>query len=605
LYIGKIKKGWKELYEEIIQTGKCVYCGACGAFCSNIQFDKEKEVPIEDGSCKDINTCKNGYGLCYNLCPKTEIESIPMSKLDNWVFGEKQEKILGHYIEIISVKLAEKAKDHIPAKAGPITGLLWVAMENGLIDASIITDKDRNFRPIPAIAQDSQEVFKGAGYKPSQGPMLSLLGEAINRENTDIGVVGTPCQIQALRKLQNHPAFDYEAYDLVSLAIGTFCFGTYYNQLLESTFKDFGIESSEIDTISTDKDNFKMKVKCNSTVKEIPMNYLYDKAIRKACFSCSDYTASFADLSVGKFGSNEGWNTLILRTERGKELVDLAVELGIIEMKTLEYEMRELVLDLTRSKTGIVIIESITEHSSDIRSFVIQNAKIARMYKPGMFVILWLPDIDFFPMSISNVVEDFIEITVKKIGEGTSKLFDMVEGDSIGIRGPFGNSFNIEDYKNILVVGGGMGIAALTTLIEALIQNKANIQVAVGAKDEDSLIFAERLLGMIPDMMCTTEDGSVGKKCVVTDPVEELINRENYDLIVTCGPEAMMKKILEIAEPANIEVQASLERKMKCGLGLCGSCCIGENNNVTVCKDGPVFSSEQLKKFPYFGRYSK
>jgi len=348
-----------------------------------------------------------------------------------------------------------------------------------------------------------------------------------------------------------------------------------------------------------------MSITCNSSVKDIPLNYLFDKAIRNACFSCSDYTASFADLSIGKFGSIEGWNTLIVRTERGKEVFDLAVEQNFIEAEPLEHNMKELVLDLTRNKTDIVKLESITEHSSEIRSFVIRNSRIADAYKPGMFVILWLPDIDFLPMSISNIDEDLIEITVKKIGEGTSKLFELSEGDSIGIRGPFGNSFNYEDSKNILVVGGGMGIAALTTLVDILKQNKANVQVAIGAKDEDSLIFAERLIGLIPDTMCTTEDGSIGKKCVVTDPVEELINRENFDLIVTCGPEVMMKKVLELADLKNIEIQASLERKMKCGLGLCGSCCIGENNDISVCKDGPIFNSQQLKSFPQFGTYSK
>lgn len=603
--IGKIQKGWKELHEEIIQTGKCVYCGACGAFCANIHFDKEKEIPIEDGSCKDVNTCREGYGLCYNLCPKTETEAIPLSLLDNWVFGKKTDKILGHYIEIVSIKLTDKARESVPDKAGPLSGLLWLAMEHGLVDSSVITDKDNNFRPFPIVAQNSQDIFKGAGYKPSQGPLLSLLGDAINKENVDIAVVGTPCQIQALRKLQNHPAFDYEAYDLVSLAIGTFCFGTYYNQLLEMVFNEFGIKTSEIEKINTDKDHFTMKIICNSTVKEIPLNYMYEKAIRKACFSCSDYTASFADLSIGKFGSKEGWNTLIVRTARGKEVFDLAVEQNFIETESLEHNMKELILDLTRNKTDIVKIESITEHSSEIRSVVIRNSRIAEAYKPGMFVILWLPDFDFLPMSISSIHEDLLEITVKKIGEGTSKLFELVEGDLIGVRGPFGNSFNYEAFKNILVVGGGMGIAGLTTLIEVLKTNKANLQVAIGAKDEDSLIFADRLLGLIPSTMCTTEDGSIGKKCVITDPVEELINKENFDLIVTCGPEVMMKKVLDLANSKNIEIQASLERKMKCGLGLCGSCCIGENNDISVCKDGPIFNSQQLKSFPQFGTYSK
>ena len=182
-------------------------------------------------------------------------------------------------------------------------------------------------------------------------------------------------------------------------------------------------------------------------------------------------------------------------------------------------------------------------------------------------------------MSISNINGSQIEITIQKIGEGTTKLFELKEGDSIGIRGPFGNSWNYEDASNILVVGGGMGIAALTTLIEPLKQNKKNVTVTIGAKDEASLIFSNRLLELLPNTFCSTEDGSIGKKCLVTDTMEEILAKDHIDLIITCGPEVMMKKVFEIAESKKIEVQASLERKMKCGVGLCGSCCIGKENN--------------------------
>ena len=605
MFIQKIKKGWQELYEEVIQTGKCVYCGACGAFCANIKFDREKEVPIEDGSCKDMNTCRDGYGLCYNLCPKTETDLIPISLLDKWVFGIRSERILGHYIDIKSVKLTEKALGKFPANAGPLTALLYVAMENGLIDASIITDKDVDFKPIPIIAESPKDLLKGVGYKPSQSPTISLVGEAINKEHSDIAVVGTPCQIQALRKLQTHPTFDYEAYDLVTLAIGTFCTGTYYNKILSEIFLKNGIKDSEIEQINTNKNNFTLKVKTNSSVKEIPLNYLYDNAIRKACFSCSDYTASFADISVGNFGSEEGWDTVIIRTERGKQIFDSAIEQGIITVKSLDKDNEELILDITRCKTDIIKVESISEHSPKIKSFIIRNQRIAKAYKPGMFVILWLPDTDFLPMSISKVDGNLIEITVEKVGEGTSKLFDLAQGDIIGIRGPYGNTWNYEDAKNILIVGGGMGIAALTSLIEPLKKNKKNVFVAIGAKDESSLIFSDRLIDLIPKTLCTTDDGSVGKKCFVTDTIEDIIRKEKIDLILTCGPEIMMKRVLEIADSRKIEIQASLERKMKCGVGLCGSCCIGDKNNITVCKEGPIFNSSQLKSFPQFGSYSK
>ncbi|MFX1392149.1 MAG: dihydroorotate dehydrogenase electron transfer subunit [Promethearchaeota archaeon] len=605
MYIEKIKKGWQELDNEIIKTGKCVYCGACGAFCANIKFDFEKEIPIEDGSCKDITTCRNGFGLCYNICPKTGTDQIPVNLLDKWVFGKQHDKILGHYINIVSARLTDAAAEKNPIEAGPLTALLHVAMEAGLIDAAIITDKKENFRPFPMIAKNQNDLFKGIGYKPSQSPTLSLVGEAINKEFTDIAIVGTPCQIQGLRKLQNHPGFDFEAYDLISLTIGTFCFGTFHNQQLAKCFEEYGINSSEINSINSIKNDFKMKIKTKSGEKDIPLNYLYDNSIRNACFSCSDYTASFADISIGNVGSEEDWRTLIIRTLRGQEIFELAMDQGLLEVKNLEKDNEELILDITRNKTDIVKIESIVKHSSEIKSFFVRNPRIAKTYRPGQFVILWLPDVDFLPMSISNVEGNLIEITVQKIGEGTARLFELKESDNIGIRGPFGNSWNYEDAQNILIVGGGMGIAGLTSLIEPLKINKKNIFVAIGAKDEPSLIFSDRVIDLIPNTLCTTDDGSVGKKCFVTDTIEDIIKNEKIDLIMTCGPEVMMKEVLKIAEAKNIEVQASLERKMKCGVGICGSCCLGENNNISICKDGPIFKSDQLKKFPTFGTYSK
>ena len=605
MFIQKVKKGWKELNDEIIQTGKCVYCGACGAFCANIKFDLENEIPIEDGSCEDSNTCRDGYGVCYNLCPKTETEMIPLSLLDKWVFGIKSERILGHYIEIVSVRLTDSIKKDFPSYVGPLTALLSTAMDKNFIDAAIITEKNDLYHPHPMIAKTREDLFKGSGYKPQQNPTVSLVGDAINKEFVDIAVVGTPCQIQALRKLQTHPIFDFEAYDLVSLTIGTFCTGTFHNKALTEIFNEYEVKENEIREIKPDHDNFKLNIKSESKVVEIPLNYLYDKAIRKACFSCSDYTASFADISIGNFGSEEGWDTFIIRTERGKEIFDSAVNQGIFEVKSLDKDHEELILDITRVKTDIVKIESIIEHSPKIKSFYLRNQRIAKAYKPGMFIILWLPDNDFLPMSISKVEGNKIEITIEKVGEGTSALFDMGEGDYLGIRGPFGNSWNYEDATNILIVGGGMGIAALTSLIEPLKANKKNVFVAIGAKDEASLIFADRLIDLIPNTLCTTDDGSFGKKCYVTDPIKDILKKEKIDLILTCGPEVMMKKVFDIAEVNGVPIQASLERKMKCGVGLCGSCCIGEDNNISVCKEGPVFNSSQLKSFPQFGTYTK
>jgi dihydroorotate dehydrogenase electron transfer subunit len=146
---------------------------------------------------------------------------------------------------------------------------------------------------------------------------------------------------------------------------------------------------------------------------------------------------------------------------------------------------------------------------------------------------------------------------------------------------------------------------SIFSLIDPLKKNKKHVYLTIGAKDKASLIFHERLMDLIPNAMCSSEDGSIGKKCLVTDTVEDIINKEKIDLIITCGPEGMMKRVFEIAESNNIEVQASLERKMKCGVGLCGSCCIGKDSNISVCKEGPIFNSKQLRDIPQFGDYVK
>ncbi|GAH80222.1 unnamed protein product, partial [marine sediment metagenome] len=214
---------------------------------------------------------------------------------------------------------------------------------------------------------------------------------------SDIAIVGNGCQIEALRKMQNHPRFDFEVFDLVSLAIGTFCFGTFHNEQLSDCFSKYGINRSEILNIKTDKNNFKMVVTTKSGNKEIPLNYLYDKSIRNACFSCSDYVSEFADISVGNVGSEDGYKTFIIRTKRGKEVFNLAIENGLLEAKQLTIDNEELVLDITRSRTDIVKIDKVVDHSSEIKSFLIKNERIAKAYRPGMFVILWVLNADFLP----------------------------------------------------------------------------------------------------------------------------------------------------------------------------------------------------------------
>jgi dihydroorotate dehydrogenase electron transfer subunit len=212
--------------------------------------------------------------------------------------------------------------------------------------------------------------------------------------------------------------------------------------------------------------------------------------------------------------------------------------------------------------------------------------------KPGQFLMIWIPGIDEIPMSISSTNPP--RITVKRVGEATEKLNSLEKGDEIGIKGPFGNGFMITGQK-VLVIGGGIGISALLPLIRLLVKEGRETTVITGAKTKEELLFQAEIMKQVgrDNLITCTDDGSAGLKKTASDQATEMIEKSDYDQVYTCGPEKMMYKIFEVTENNGIPLQAALERYMKCGFGLCGSCCIG---SFLVCKDGPVLTSQNLKE---------
>jgi len=210
--------------------------------------------------------------------------------------------------------------------------------------------------------------------------------------------------------------------------------------------------------------------------------------------------------------------------------------------------------------------------------------------KPGQFIMLWLPSIDEKPFALSY--KKPAAVTVELKGKFTKELFKLKQGDNLFYRGPFGNGFTASEKKT-LVVAGGMGLAGVSLLVESL----KDPRVIFGAKQKSDLFFTERF-----EMDICTDDGSIGYKGFATNKLKQLLKHEEYDIIYTCGPETMMKTVFELAEKYKIECEASLERFMRCGIGVCGSCACG---NKLVCRDGPVFSSDNLREMNDFGIYAK
>ncbi|MDI6856537.1 MAG: dihydroorotate dehydrogenase electron transfer subunit [Candidatus Thermoplasmatota archaeon] len=240
------------------------------------------------------------------------------------------------------------------------------------------------------------------------------------------------------------------------------------------------------------------------------------------------------------------------------------------------------------------IIE-IKEETKDVKTL---RFKYNEEVQPGQFFMVWIPGVDELPMSASYT-GDLKGITVEKVGDATSALHRLKPGAKIGIRGPYGNGFKIFGRK-ILFVAGGTGIIPIAPLVEKL--KKQNVAIVFGAKSKNELFFIDRIKRTASKLLITTDDGSSGEKALASELAEKILEMEKFDQIITCGPERMMKKILDLGLKNKIPVQASLERWMKCGIGICDSCAI---DGLHVCKDGPVFDGKILRRLKEFGEFKR
>ncbi len=264
-----------------------------------------------------------------------------------------------------------------------------------------------------------------------------------------------------------------------------------------------------------------------------------------------------------------------------------------------------VVLDM--DKPEVVRILKMRDEAVGIKTITLDKKIDAH---PGQFVMLWIPGVGEKPFSLSRIKGD-IEITFDVKGAFTKKFAEMNEGDLVGVRGPYGNGWDPGcDAKagakakagcNIAIVAGGLGLAPLMPVIECKCGSRAT--VIYGAKSADFVIFKKRLEASRAKVIYTTDDGSFGEHCYACDALGGVIKNGGFGLVLTCGPEVMMKKVADICLKAKIPCQVSMERHMKCGVGICGSCAI-DPSGLCVCKDGPVFTAKQLKDSE-FGRYKR
>ncbi|MFH1348600.1 MAG: dihydroorotate dehydrogenase electron transfer subunit [Patescibacteria group bacterium] len=248
-------------------------------------------------------------------------------------------------------------------------------------------------------------------------------------------------------------------------------------------------------------------------------------------------------------------------------------------------------------------ISNIKQETADVRTYTF-NVSLGA--KPGQFIMVWLPGVDEIPVSVALDDGKQIKITVCAVGDMTKEMAKCKEGDLIGLRGPFGTQYEWEKGQKLALLAGGYGSAPMYFVANEAIKDDCKVDVFVGARSKDHLLYLEEL-GSLEGVTLhvATDDGSEGFKGFNVQQLTELIGEgKKFDQFFACGPEGMLKAVSGLSSEHQIPSQLSLERYMKCGYGLCGNCTV-DPLGIRLCIDGPVVHNDVCVKITEFGKYHR
>jgi coenzyme F420 hydrogenase subunit beta len=335
-------KTFEDLFNDVINAGKCTFCGGCFAACPFSVIGFENELPKLVGACYQCE-------LCWHTCPRTIFDYDEMDKV---IFGrvrDKEER-LGIYIAAYAARSNIKEILDVAQDGGIATTLLAYSLDKGIIDSAVASKRkidvfrpwQRDYetkgdlwRPWPDVVFDTKELIRASGTKYSTSPVTIGLRYAVeDYASNNVGIVGVPCEVQTIRKMQYSHKASSKLGSHVKFVVGLFCMESFwYKELLKfinskgvdiNTIRKFAITKGKFIAYAEDKELF-----------SVPLDEI--KAhVRGGCHICGDFTAEYADISVGSVGSPDGWSTVIVRTKIGEEIFKGACEAGYIESKPIE-----------------------------------------------------------------------------------------------------------------------------------------------------------------------------------------------------------------------------------------------------------------------------
>jgi len=259
-------------------------------------------------------------------------------------------------------------------------------------------------------------------------------------------------------------------------------------------------------------------------------------------------------------------------------------------------------------------IEEVRVETPDTKTFKAvfcdDDCRAPFTYRPGQFAELSVFGVGEAPFSITSTPtrNGFLEFSIKRMGRVTSALHEMIGGEQVGIRGPYGNGFPVDDWKekNLLFIGGGIGLAPLRSAINYCLDNRGDygdIEIIYGARSPADLVFKGELEqwgrrdDIRLDLTVDRGDGQwTGREGFVPTLMMELKPSPEGVITITCGPPIMIRLVLQGLAKLGFsdeQIVTTLEMRMKCGIGKCGRCNIGRSY---VCVDGPVYNYAQIKQ---------
>ncbi len=226
--------------------------------------------------------------------------------------------------------------------------------------------------------------------------------------------------------------------------------------------------------------------------------------------------------------------------------------------------------------------------------------------KPGQFVMAWLPGNGEIPMSVANDDGKNLRITFFAVGDTTREMAKLKKGDLLGLRGPFGTSYEWKEGEHLILVAGGYGAAPMYFCAVEASKNGCSLDVIIGARSKEHLLYAEEFRKLPKTTVhLATDDGSEGRKGYNVEVLKELLEKGMApDQVFACGPERMLLAVSDLTAQKKIPSQLSLERYMKCGYGLCGNCTV-DPLGIRLCVEGPVVKNETARKITEFGNYHR